>query len=149
MAAQLGLSSSVYSQNGNLAPEDKQLVDDLLSSIGICAGELKDADMATSVALSGSALAYMYVMIDAMADGGVKMGLTRDMALKMSIQTMKGASEIMQNELGKKHPAQLKDEVCSPGGTTIHGIHELERNGFRNSVICAVEAATNRARQFY
>lgn len=148
LAAQLGLSASVFSQNGNLTNDDKEYVVDLLSSIGICAGEIKDSDMGASLALSGSSLAYMYVMVDAMADAGVKMGLKRDMALRMSIQTMKGASEILNNELGRKHPAQLKDEVCSPGGTTIAGLHELERNGFRNSIICAIEAATNRAKQF-
>jgi pyrroline-5-carboxylate reductase len=87
-------------------------------------------------------------MVEAMSDGGVKMGLTRDMAQKLSMQTMKGASELMLNQLGKKHPMQLKDEVCSPGGTTIQGIHELEKHGFRNAVICALEAATNRAKQF-
>jgi pyrroline-5-carboxylate reductase len=148
LAAELGLSASAFSQNGNLTTDDKEYVVDLLSSIGICAGELKDSDMAASLAIAGSSIAYMYIMVDAMADGGVKMGLTRDMALKLSIQTMKGASAIMQQELGHKHPAQLKDEVCSPGGTTIAGLHELERNGFRNSIISAIEAATNRAKQF-
>ena len=83
-----------------------------------------------------------------MADGGVKMGLTRAMASQLAMQTIKGAGELMQKQYGIKHPAQLKDEVCSPGGTTIHGMHELERNGFRNSVVCAIEAATNRAKQF-
>ena len=85
---------------------------------------------------------------EAMADGGVKMGLTRDMAMRLSMQTMKGAGDLMQKEYGNKHAMQLKDEVCSPGGTTIHGLHELERYGFRNSVISAIEAATNRAKQF-
>lgn len=79
-----------------------------------------------------------------MADGGVKMGLSRDLALKLSIQTMKGASEMMQSQYGKKHHMQMKDEVCSPGGTTIQGVHELERNGFRNAVISAIEAAANK-----
>lgn len=88
------------------------------------------------------------MMCDAVADGGVKMGLTRDMALRLTMQTMKGASELMQKQHGIKHPMQLKDEVCSPGGTTIQGVHELERNGFRNSLISAIEAATNRANQF-
>lgn len=168
LAAQIGLSSSVYSQNGNLSAEDKQFLEYLLSSSGICAGELKDTDISASMALSGCALAYMYVMCEALADGGVKMGLKREIALKLSMQTMKGASEVMLENFGKKHPAQLKDEVCSPGtqlffkinklkyfrfvfklgGTTIHGLHELERNGFRNALILAVEAATNRAKQF-
>ena len=70
------------------------------------------------------------------------------MAMRLAMQTMIGAGKLMQREYGKKHAMQLKDEVCSPGGTTIQGVHELERNGFRNSVICAVEAAANRAKQF-
>lgn len=109
------MSSSNYSQNGNLSIEDKQFIEDLLSGSGLCAGEIKDQDMAASMALSGCALAYMYMMVDALADGGVKMGLTREMALKLSMQTMKGASQVMLENFKKKHPAQLKDEVCSPG----------------------------------
>ena len=115
LAAQNGLSASTYSQNGNLMAEDKQFIEDLLESCGINAGEVKDAYMAPCMALSGCALAFMYMMCDALDDGGVKMGLTREMALKLGMQTMKGASEVMLTQLKKKHPAQLKDEVCSPG----------------------------------
>lgn len=147
-AALVGSSCSVYSQNGVLNEMDKSLVNSLLSSIGVCIGEIKDSEMDASMSICACGIAYMYMMVDAMADGGVKMGLSRETALKLSMQTMKGASEIMISQLGKKHPMQLKDEVCSPGGTTIQGVHELERNGFRNSVICAVESATNRAKQF-
>ena len=104
--------------------------------------------MDAAMAVCACGIAYVYTMAEAMADGGVKMGLTRNMASQLTMQTIKGAGELMQKEFGVKHPMQLKDEVCSPGGTTIHGLHELERNGFRNSVICALEAATNRAKQF-
>ncbi|CAF0860646.1 unnamed protein product [Brachionus calyciflorus] len=147
-AALIGSSCSVFSQNGKLTDSDKTLVNSLLSSIGLCVGEIKDSDMDAAMAVCACGIAYMYMMTDAMADGGVKMGLSRETALKLSMQTMKGASELMLSQFGVKHPMQLKDEVCSPGGTTIQGVHELEKNGFRNSVICAVEAAAIKAKQF-
>lgn len=147
-AALIGSSCSVFSQNGHLSSSDKELVNKLLSSVGPCMGEIADKDMDAAMAVCACGIAYMYVMNEAMADGGVKMGLGRDMAMRLAMQTMIGAGELMQREYGKKHAMQLKDEVCSPGGTTIQGVHELERNGFRNSVICAVEAAANRAKQF-
>ncbi|RNA26965.1 pyrroline-5-carboxylate reductase 2-like, partial [Brachionus plicatilis] len=147
-AALVGSSCSVFSQNGALKDSDKNLITKILSSIGICIGEIKDSDMDAAMSICACSIAYMYMMVDSMADGGVKMGLSREVALKLSMQTMKGASEIMISQHGIKHPMQLKDEVCSPGGTTIQGLHELERNGFRNSVICAIESATNRAKQF-
>jgi len=81
-----------------------------------------------------------------MADGGVKMGLSRDLSLRLAMQTMKGASELMQAQYGRKHHMQMKDEVCSPGGTTIAGVHELEKHNFRNAVISTVEAACNKAK---
>lgn len=83
-----------------------------------------------------------------MADGGVKMGLSRDLSLRLAMQTMKGASELMIKQYGIKHHMQMKDEVCSPGGTTIAGLHELEKQGFRNAVISTVEAACNKAKKF-
>lgn len=147
-AALVGSSCSAYSHSGNLTETDKAFVESLLSSIGISVGCIKEDDMNPAMAVSSSGIAYVYMMADAMADAGVKMGLTRELALKLSMQTIKGAGDIMLTELGKKHPMQLKDEVCSPGGMTIQGVHELERNGFRNSVISAIESATNRAKQF-
>lgn len=147
-AALVGSSCSVFSQNGTLNDLDKNLIKKLLSSIGSCIGEIKDSEMDAAMSICACGIAYMYMMVDSMADGGVKMGLSREIALKLSMHTMKGASDIMISQLGIKHPMQLKDEVCSPGGTTIQGVHELEKNGFRNSVICAIESATNRAREF-
>jgi pyrroline-5-carboxylate reductase len=146
-AALIGSSCAAYSQNGNVTEADKTALTGLLSSVGLCLGEIKDVDVDAAMAVSSSGIAYMYMMADAMADGGVKMGLSRDVALRLSMQTMRGAAELMLKQHGVKHPMQLKDEVCSPGGMTIQGVHELERNGFRNAVICAIEGATNRARQ--
>jgi pyrroline-5-carboxylate reductase len=139
---------NLKSQNGRLTSQDKLLVDSFLSATGVNIGEVKDSSMNAVMAISGSSIAYMYIMIDAIADGGVKQGLTRQMALRLGMQTMQSASQLMIDQFGIKHPIQLKDEVCSPGGSTIHGLHELERNGFRNSIICAIEGVVNRNKQF-
>jgi pyrroline-5-carboxylate reductase len=94
--------------------------------------------------LSGSGPAYVCLMIEALADGGVKMGLPRDIALTLAAQTVYGTARLIL-ETGK-HPAQWKDMVASPGGTTIAGLAELERAAVRGALIDAVEAATRRAR---
>jgi pyrroline-5-carboxylate reductase len=93
--------------------------------------------------LSGSGPAYVCVMIDALADGGVKVGLPRDMALRLAAQMVAGSARMVL-ETGE-HPGRLKDRVASPGGTTIAGLHELEAGGVRAALINAVEAATRRA----
>ena len=94
----------------------------------------------------------MYIILDALADGGVKMGLTRDMALKLATQSMFGSSVMLLDELQKpansgKHLLQFKEEVCSPGGSTIHGIAELEKYNLRYALIRCIEMATKRARE--
>uniref|UniRef100_A0A8W8NI52 pyrroline-5-carboxylate reductase n=1 Tax=Magallana gigas TaxID=29159 RepID=A0A8W8NI52_MAGGI len=95
--------------------------------------------------LSGSGPAYAFATIESLADGGVKMGLPRDMATKLAAQTLFGAAKMVL-ESGK-HPGQLKDEVCSPGGTTITAMHELERGGFRGTIMDAVEASALKAKE--
>ncbi len=95
--------------------------------------------------LSGSGPAYVFLFIEALADGGVKMGLARDVALKLAAQTVMGAAKMVV-ETGE-HPGVLKDRVASPGGTTITGLHALENGAFRGIVMDAVEAATQRARE--
>merc|ERR1719356_2409343 len=95
--------------------------------------------------LSGSGPAYVYLMIEAMSDGGVRMGLPRATATRLAAQTVMGAGQMVIN--GGKHPGELKDNVTSPGGTTIAGVHALENGCFRGTVMNAVEAATNRCKE--
>ena len=94
--------------------------------------------------LSGSGPAYVYLFIEALSDGGVKMGLPRDVATRLAAQTVLGAAQMVL-ETGK-HPGALKDQVTSPGGTTIAGLHALENNAFRGTVMDAVQASAERAR---
>ncbi len=93
--------------------------------------------------VSGSGPAYVLLLIEALADGGVRMGLPRDIALTLATQTVRGTAHLQQQT--REHPSHLKDQITSPGGTTIAGLHVLEKGGFRGMVSAAVEMATKRA----
>ena len=92
-----------------------------------------------ATAVSGCGPAFVYLFAEAMADAGVECGLPRNKAIEYAAQTLLGASELLLKT--KKHPGVLKDEVCSPSGSTIEGVHALENNGFRGTVMSAVKAS--------
>ncbi len=126
--------------------DEKHLViaRELFSSVGdVVTVAEKDMDAVTG--LSGSGPAYIYILIEALADGGVRMGLQRDVALNLAAATVLGGAKMVL-EL-EEHPAVLKDRVVSPGGTTAAGLSVLERRGFRSAIIDAVEAATLRSKE--
>ena len=95
--------------------------------------------------LSGSGPAYIYLLVEALADGGVLTGLPRELALQLAAWTVQGAAKMVL-ETGR-HPGELKDMVTSPGGTTIRGLEVLEERGFRSALIAAVKAAAERSRE--
>jgi pyrroline-5-carboxylate reductase len=138
----LGASAAGFAAGPGAKPEDVALVERLFNAVGK-AFVVPESLLDPVTGLSGSGPAFVYVMVEALADGGVRMGLPRDVATTLAAQTVMGAARMVL-ETGQ-HPGQLKDAVTSPGGTTIAGLHALERGGFRAAVMDAVEAATKRA----
>lgn len=106
---------------------------------------IEESQIDPGSAVSGCGPAFACMFIDALADGGVKCGLPRNLALTFAAQTLAGAAELMLST--GRHPGMLKDEVCSPGGSTISGVQALENGGFRAACINAVEAAFERTKQ--
>ncbi len=140
----VGASASGFAIGGAATKEDAALVEQLLSAVGVAVSvDEKLLDAVTG--LSGSGPAYVYQIIEALSDGGVRVGLPRDVATKLAAQTVLGAAKMVL-ETGE-HPGTLKDAVTSPGGTTIAGLHALERGGLRAALMNAVEAATNRSKE--
>ncbi|WHY35282.1 pyrroline-5-carboxylate reductase [Cytobacillus firmus] len=132
----VGEGMCVLSANESLSPEEMEDVIKIFSCIGRAA-VMEEKMMDAIPAISGSSPAYAYIFIEALADGGVKAGLPRDQSYELAAQAILGAARMVL-ETGK-HPAELKDEVCTPGGATIEAVAELERKGFRSAVMSAME----------
>jgi pyrroline-5-carboxylate reductase len=140
----VGASASGYAPGEAATSDDIALVDRLLNVVGT-AFRLPEHLLDAVTGLSGSGPAFVYAVIEALSDGGVRVGLPRDVATALAAQTVLGSARMVL-ETGL-HPGVLKDQVTSPGGTTIAGLHALERGGLRAALMDAVEAAARRSRE--
>ncbi|MEI9962402.1 MAG: pyrroline-5-carboxylate reductase, partial [Limisphaerales bacterium] len=142
--ALVGESASAFALGKNATAADGEIVKKLLSAVGV-AIQVKENLLDAVTGLSGSGPAYVYQFIEALSDGGVASGLPRDIATKLAAQTVLGSAKMVL-ETGQ-HPGALKDQVTSPGGTTIEGLHALEKGKLRATVISAVRAATEKSKK--
>jgi len=140
----IGCGAIGFSLGTSASSRHAAIAERLFGAVGL-AVEVPERLLDAVTGLSGSGPAYVYVMIEALSDAGVRVGLPRDLSLKLAAQTVMGAAKMVLVEY--EHPARLKDQVTSPGGTTIAGLDALERAGFRSAIIEAVKAATNRAEE--
>jgi pyrroline-5-carboxylate reductase len=134
--------AAAFCAGARAEPAELEFTKRLLDSVGL-ALEVSESLVDTVTGLSGSGPAFVFLMIEALADGGVNCGLTRAQAMQLAAQTVYGAAAMVL-ETGD-HPGVLRDRVASPGGTTIAGLAELERRGLRAALIFAVEAAARRS----
>jgi pyrroline-5-carboxylate reductase len=140
--ALVGEGASGYCMGPHVRPGDEEVVRSCLAAVGR-AHRVPESMLDAVTGLSGSGPAFVYMIIEALSDGGVRVGLPRDIATALAAQTVLGAAKMVL-ETGL-HPGVLKDQVTSPGGTTIAGLHALERGGLRSALIDAVQAATLRS----
>jgi pyrroline-5-carboxylate reductase len=140
--ALIGEGAAGFCLGPHARASDEALVLSCLNSVGR-AYRVPETLLDAVTGLSGSGPAFVYVMIEALSDGGVRVGLPREVATALAAQTVLGAARMVLET--NTHPAVLKEQVTSPGGTTIAGLHALERAGLRAALIDAVEAATHRS----
>lgn len=138
----VGASAAGVSANAAATAEQRDLVLALFAAVGVAVA-VPESQLDAVTGLSGSGPAFVYVIIEAMADAGVRAGLPRDAALRLAAQTVLGAAKMVLET--RQHPGALKDAVASPGGTTIAGLYALEKAGVRAGVMDAVDAAARRA----
>jgi pyrroline-5-carboxylate reductase len=124
--------------------QDVETAQAILQEIGLVV-VVEEVHMDAVTGLSGSGPAYIMLIVEAFADAGVKVGLSREIAQALAVQTIRGSARLLQ--VTNEHPGRLKDQVTSPGGTAIAGLHTLEEGGLRTTIINAVEAATRRAKE--
>ncbi len=142
--AAIGEGMILYTANDAVTADDEAAFLSLMKAAGEF-DRLPETLIDAGSALSGCGPAFVYLFIEALADGGVECGLPRDKALRYAAQTVMGAAQMVLQD--GRHPGQLKDAVCSPGGSTIAGVHALEDGAFRGAVMGAVQAAFDRTRE--
>jgi pyrroline-5-carboxylate reductase len=145
IAASVKESATALSAGKHARREDVELAMSIFNSVGKTVFLRENYLMDAITGLSGSGPAYIFIIVDALADAGVKMGLSRKDAQYLAAQTVLGSAKMLMET--REHPGQLKDRVTSPGGTAIAGIHTLEKGGLRTTLINAVEAATLRSKE--
>ncbi len=144
MPALVGAGATAVSGGTHASAADLATARALFDAVGISI-ELDESQLDAVTGLSGSGPAYIFLIMEALSDAGVKVGLSRAIAQRLAAQTVLGSAKLLL-ETGK-HPGELKDMVTSPGGTAIAGLHTLEQGGLRTTLINAVETATRRARE--
>ncbi|KZE63778.1 pyrroline-5-carboxylate reductase [Fictibacillus phosphorivorans] len=140
----VGAGMTAVSVNDEITDHELEIVEELLSSFGKVE-VIIESQMDAIPAISGSSPAYVYMMIEAMADGGVRQGLSRDQSYRLAAQAVLGAAQMVL-ETGK-HPGELKDQVTSPGGATIAAVATLEQERFRGAVLAAMESCTVKVKE--
>jgi pyrroline-5-carboxylate reductase len=140
----IGQGATAYAVGDHATSQDAQLAEMIFSSVGIVY-RVREGALDAVTGLSGSGPAYVFTFVEALADGGVMMGLPRDVALDLAIQTVCGSAQMIRQT--NRHPAELREMVASPGGTTMAALETLEARGFRFTVMSAVRAASERAQQ--
>ena len=143
IAATVGEAATAMCQNSHCNDTHMELAHQIFTSFGT-ASWTKESLMDAVTGLSGSGPAYIYMVIESMTDGGVKMGMPRPLALELATQTVLGSAQLVQTT--GLHPAILRDQVTTPGGTTISAVHELEERGLRAMLISAVATATEKSK---
>ena len=142
--ALVGAGATAISAGKHASPEDLATARAMFDAVGITV-ELDESHLDAVTGLSGSGPAYIFLILEALADAGVKVGLARRNAQRLAAQTVMGSAKMLMDL--DEHPGVLKDMVTSPGGTAIAGLHTLEEGGLRTTLINAVETATKRARE--
>ena len=145
IAAAVKEAATAVAAGKNASKEDIEIAMSIFDSIGKTVFIKENYLMDAITGLSGSGPAYIFLIVEALADAGVKVGLARQEAIFLSAQTVLGAAKMLIET--KEHPGQLRDRVTSPGGTAIAGLATLEKGGLRTTLINAVEVATNRSRE--
>jgi pyrroline-5-carboxylate reductase len=140
----VGEGVSGFAAGSGASLQDREICNTLFSSLGVCV-EVNEQQLDAVTGLSGSGPAYVFSMIEGLSDGGVLAGLTREIATKLAIQTLLGSAKLAAES--PHHPAVLREQVTSPGGTTARGLQALEDHAFRAALISAVSASAERARE--